>query len=639
MRWPLSIRYFLTGTIAVGVGLVVVAARSIDGAPRATFALLAAAVILGELLFVSGTQSLSGEVNSDFSFSTGVHLAAVLLLGPLPAVLIAVFGVLVVDPLRGEEIRKMAFNASMFAISTCAGGVAFELAGGQPGQLNVTRDLLAIAALGMTYWTVNTFLVSGVLAESGRVRLFDACLERFRPNLSQFAEAGLGVTLATLVLSQPWVVIALAPVMLAVHRAHERLSTLRRDTTRALETLADLVDQRDPYTFEHSLRVSAYVQELAGALGFRSAAVARLGRAGRLHDLGKIAIDSATLRKQGPLDAMESALLHKHPRLSARLIRGFRLADEEASAVEYHHERYDGDGYYGVDRDDIPLAAHFLIVADSYDAMTTDRPYRAAVARETALDAIEQGLGTQFHPAVGAAFVAFQRGEDPAASIGRDQIEELRRAGRRPLVRIPPAVCAPEGAIVSGLFSALVAFAFGYPIIAAVAAVVAALGVGALLSSCFRSRRLAKRLGVIAACHRTRAFELLLECLAAAGHLRWAGVLSWDDKHLEGSVELERGINSGPTASGLSSWLGQGLEANAEQVVIDHPVPGGSGVRLALRLRRDGHASDFLVLVFRRPPRRHVVRALTSAREALAEALATPAPAPSPKQQRLAAVS
>src|SRR5206468_7655104 len=104
--------------------------------------------------------------------------------------------------------------------------------------------------------------------------------------------------------------------------------------------------------------------------------------AGRLHDLGKVAVDSTVLRKPDRLDREEWAAVRRHPRLSARLLQRFEPVATQARAVELHHERVDGRGYYGVADEDLPLAAHFLIVADSYDAMTTDRPYRPSVSKE-----------------------------------------------------------------------------------------------------------------------------------------------------------------------------------------------------------------------------------------------------------------
>src|SRR5207244_9826974 len=106
-------------------------------------------------------------------------------------------------------------------------------------------------------------------------------------------------------------------------------------------------------------------------------------------------------------------------------------AADEARAVEYHHERFDGRGYYGIEPKNIPLAAHFLIVADSYDAMRSDRPYRRGLPKEQALGEIEANAGSQFHPAVAKAFVALERGADPLAELSPGEQADLRRLSAR----------------------------------------------------------------------------------------------------------------------------------------------------------------------------------------------------------------
>ena len=110
--------------------------------------------------------------------------------------------------------------------------------------------------------------------------------------------------------------------------------------------------------------------------------------------------------------------MRRHPRLSARLLQRFEFVSAQARAVELHHERMDGAGYYGVGGDDLPLASHFLIVADSFDAMTTDRPYRAGLSHEAALTEIERNAGTQFHPTVATSLrrgAAWRRPSPPCS--------------------------------------------------------------------------------------------------------------------------------------------------------------------------------------------------------------------------------
>ncbi len=207
----------------------------------------------------------------------------------------------------------------------------------------------------------------------------------------------------------------------------------------ALRRLADIVDERDPSTFDHSHRVGELMRDLTRALKLSERDVETLSRAGRLHDLGKVMVDRSVLQKPGALDDDEFAQVRLHPAVSARLLGTFGFAREEARAVEMHHERFDGQGYYGVPVDDIPLSAHCLVLADSWDAMTSDRPYRPGMSPEVAAARINEALGTQFHPLLGRVFLAVQEGRRPEDVADAVQLMGLRRGlatGRRPSLAV-----------------------------------------------------------------------------------------------------------------------------------------------------------------------------------------------------------
>jgi HD-GYP domain-containing protein (c-di-GMP phosphodiesterase class II) len=150
---------------------------------------------------------------------------------------------------------------------------------------------------------------------------------------------------------------------------------------------------------------------LASALRLPNRIVLDVKWAGRLHDLGKVVVDNSILHKQAALDEREWDLMRSHPNVSAELLEPLSLTRRLGPGVRFHHERQDGGGYFGVYGDDIPIEAALITIADSYDAMTTDRPYRKAMTREQALGRIEELSGTQFHPEFARAFVAMMRGE------------------------------------------------------------------------------------------------------------------------------------------------------------------------------------------------------------------------------------
>ena len=167
-----------------------------------------------------------------------------------------------------------------------------------------------------------------------------------------------------------------------------------------LEAFAKAIDARDHYTAGHSERVTAYTLVLAKAYGLPDAELEIVRRAGMLHDIGKVGVPDAVLRKPGPLDAEERAAIELHPVIGYTMLEHVPFLAEALPAVRGHHERWDGKGY--PDRlagTDIHIHARLMAVADTYDAMTSARPYRAGLPREEASRRLHAADGTQFEPA------------------------------------------------------------------------------------------------------------------------------------------------------------------------------------------------------------------------------------------------
>jgi HD-GYP domain-containing protein (c-di-GMP phosphodiesterase class II) len=178
-----------------------------------------------------------------------------------------------------------------------------------------------------------------------------------------------------------------------------------------IKALAAVIDAKDPYTRGHSQRVVKYVLMGGASLSFSHNELEILEYAGILHDIGKIAIDDRLLSKPGLLTEGESRAFHEHPAIGARIIHGIPFLDDVRDIVLHHHERYDGAGY--PDRlkgDAIPLGARLLAVADTFDSMTTNRPYHAALSIEQAIAELRRCTGTQFCPVAADAFISgFQK--------------------------------------------------------------------------------------------------------------------------------------------------------------------------------------------------------------------------------------
>lgn len=165
----------------------------------------------------------------------------------------------------------------------------------------------------------------------------------------------------------------------------------------SLLTMAWFVEARDPYTGGHLWRVSRYSYLLAEHARFSDGEAARIGLGGFLHDLGKVGVPDAILRKAHGLTEEEYAVIKTHPHMGARMLSGHPLAQLVNDAVLLHHERPDGEGYpYGLAGDAIPEMARIVGICDAFDAMTSHRPYRPGMPRDKALAIIASFSGTQF---------------------------------------------------------------------------------------------------------------------------------------------------------------------------------------------------------------------------------------------------
>lgn len=184
------------------------------------------------------------------------------------------------------------------------------------------------------------------------------------------------------------------------------LTSLEETYLATMTSLAQVVEAKDETTRGHLDRTTKYGMALAERIDPALAAEPELAHGFFLHDIGKVGIPEHILGKAGPLDDEEWSVMRSHPLIGAQIVEPIRFLEGAVDVIRHHHERFDGRGYpEGLEGDDIPIAARIFAVADSFDAMTSDRPYRDALAIDRALDEISGGAGTQFDPAVVTEFL------------------------------------------------------------------------------------------------------------------------------------------------------------------------------------------------------------------------------------------
>lgn len=185
--------------------------------------------------------------------------------------------------------------------------------------------------------------------------------------------------------------------------------TLEKSYLEMIETLAHAVEARDPYTYGHIDRVSDFSAGIARDLGLPQSEMEIIKKAAILHDLGKIGTPDHVLLKEAPLTEQERKIMNEHVLKAVNILRDITTINKEVlNIIKHHHEKYDGTGYPdGLKGNEIPIGAQIIAIADTFDAMTTDRPYRKGMSKEKALNTIQKEADKQFNSKIVSAFLSF----------------------------------------------------------------------------------------------------------------------------------------------------------------------------------------------------------------------------------------
>ena len=384
--------------------------------------------------------------SSAISVSFAAVIAAYVLYGTGAAVWVSLAQALVnsITP-RRKPLRKAAFNFGSFALSAFAAGELYRLVGGMTPPTAIGPTLLAVALSAGAYFLVNTTLTAVAIASSEGQNVVSVWRTNYSwmpVNFGATAVQGAALALAYQALGLFGVFVFTVPLCVAwfsfrlymtksteVRQRNEELSTvneLLRQTNDRLEqshisvigALIGALEAKESHLSGHAATTMHYSVEVGRKLGLGADEIAGIKLGALFHDVGKIGVPESLLSKPDELTDDEWVEMRAHPTIGASLLGNVPMLDRIRPIVLAHHENFDGSGYpAGLKGSEIPLAAQIISVADSYDAMTSERPYRIALRPKQALRELRANSGTQFNPVVVEAFIQVV-------------IEERRRAAR-----------------------------------------------------------------------------------------------------------------------------------------------------------------------------------------------------------------
>ena len=397
-------------------------------------------VLLVAILETRGGVALPvGRVGMRFSAKAYASIGAVYLLGLPGAAASSIASLLMGAVLRRRVTVKVWFNSVMsLLVYSSAYWVFSEIERGAPR--NIPWLMVAAAVGGLAAWLANQVLLGAVLladqgARNFRARVFTHNVIDVLPYYLGYGLTGLGVVAASHWLDPIAALVTLAAPVAIVQTATNRwMRELQARATEAqsgfnatLVSLSKAIDLRDSDTEGHCRRVVEYSVMMGRFLRFSDEDLLRLCHGALLHDIGKIGVPDAILHKPGPLTEEEWTVMRTHPQLGALLVADVRQLEKAREVILAHHERFDGKGYpNGLAGESVPLAARVFTIADAFDAMISDRPYRKAMSLPEARAEVRRCSGTQFDPQAVMAFESISEADLEAVSNKREQpTEEL----------------------------------------------------------------------------------------------------------------------------------------------------------------------------------------------------------------------
>lgn len=437
MKRPVILYVGLIALLALFFGALVLQLPPLS--VTAPISLLVCLVLIGliaELLTYQLAHSAAGSI------AIIPYVAAILVAPDIRTLCAIAVASLFASVIHKRSPIKAFFNLSQTSLAVATAIIAYQLAGGEPftaladtALLNTASAILPAIVLTLAFHLVNSLAVSGVVARVEECSLWKIWKENTLGTAAYTAFSIPVVLLLAWVTARfgiPGAILFTVPI-LGIRQLYKTTLQLQQVNQELLELMVKAIEARDPYTSGHSRRVARSATIIAKAINLSARQVERVRIAALLHDVGKIhEVFASILRKPGKLTPEEWAIMQTHPARGAELVATLSHLDDVVDAIRHHHENWDGQGYPDrISGERIPLASRIITLADTLDALTTDRPYRSALTPQDVRAEFTRCCGTQFDPTLIGQVLAPNVWSDLITSEPISEPKILRISGPR----------------------------------------------------------------------------------------------------------------------------------------------------------------------------------------------------------------
>lgn len=408
---PLKLKVYIGVVTGLAIALFIYLVPSLPLSSDMWQVLIFFVVISTMAEFIPVDLPTSGSVTIGFP----IDFVVILVYGPATAMFITIFGALVGELMQRKITwYKILFNASQYALSAGIAGIVYQKLGGVVGTVNLSNYIIPAIACALVYYLVNSNLFIMVIHLAEGISIWSIWKTQLKGIIVTYiALAPIGFIMAMVYVSIGiWGIILFFFPLILARRSFELYTKMRKVYLDTIRALTAAIDAKDPYTKGHSERVAETSVALSQELNLSDRDIENIEYTALLHDIGKIGIADNILGKNSSLTNKEFDKIKEHPIMGAKIIEPVDFLKNSYKAIYHHHEKYNGKGYPdGIKSEDIPILARIIAVADAYDAMGSDRPYRKKLNKDKILRELKDQSGKQFDPEVVKAFISVLKRE------------------------------------------------------------------------------------------------------------------------------------------------------------------------------------------------------------------------------------